>query len=130
MCCVQVQERERGSSDLLVDTRSRQVLVQRLPATVPRRPESLVEVTQADVCRLSLIGRLSSPVARNSTEAERLNKCFVGRHADARLWSPGNRIHESNWVTFEVETIYWVGGFGYVSFLPGSLLDNPVLTLL
>lgn len=126
---MQVQEREGGGSDLLVDTRACQVLVQRLPASVTRQSQSLAELTQADACRLSLIGRLSSPVTRNSTEAERLKKCFIARHADARLWSPGNHIHDSNWVTFEVETIYWVGGFGYVSFL-ASLFGNPVLTLL
>lgn len=93
-------------------------MVYRVATTVLAIPTCLSSPHKTnETCRLSLIGHLSSPVPRNSTEAERLKKCFTARHPDARLWSPGNHIHESDWVTFEVETIYWIGGFGY-AFLP------------
>ncbi len=33
-------------------------------------------------------------------------------HPDSVLWQPGNDIHESDYVRFVVEHVYWFGGFG------------------
>jgi hypothetical protein len=66
--------------------------------------------------RVALIGTLST-VPPDSPEAERVKKCFTLRHPDARLWTPGNKIHESYWVRFEVKSVYWIGGFGNVAYI-------------
>lgn len=59
-----------------------------------------------------------------------MRKCFTARHPDARWWVPGNPIHESEWLTLEVETVYWVGGFGdreYIGYIPVELYKNATL---
>ncbi|TGZ84608.1 hypothetical protein EX30DRAFT_300967 [Ascodesmis nigricans] len=63
--------------------------------------------------RLSLIGKLEK-VDADSDEAEELKKCYIRRHPDAKWWTPGNKIHDSYWVKFKVEKVYWIGGFGNV----------------
>lgn len=43
---------------------------------------------------------------------------------------PGNPIHESEWVAFEVERVYWVGGFGdreFIGDIPVELYRNVTL---
>jgi hypothetical protein len=73
--------------------------------------------------RLSLIGRVKE-VGAESDEAERVKRCFLRRHPDATLWTPGNKVHDSYWVRFEVENIYWIGGFGnvaYIGWIPKEL---------
>lgn len=43
---------------------------------------------------------------------------------------PGNPIHEAEWVTFEVERVYWVGGFGdreFIGDIPVGLYRNVTL---
>lgn len=43
---------------------------------------------------------------------------------------PGNPIHEAEWVTFEVERVYWVGGFGdreFIGDIPVELYRNVTL---
>lgn len=69
--------------------------------------------------RLALMGSLST--VTDQDEMARIEKCFVDRHPDARLWLPGSRVHDSFWVQFHVRTVYWVGGFGnvaYIGFIP------------
>ncbi|KAH0609674.1 uncharacterized protein H6S33_013160 [Morchella sextelata] len=86
--------------------------------------------SQASQPRLSLIGRLSEKVPRGSEEADRLKACFTSVHKDARIWAPGNKIHESDWVTFEVETVYWIGGFGnvaYIGYIPVEMWESVTL---
>jgi hypothetical protein len=46
------------------------------------------------------------------TQAKSLNQCFTQAHPDARLWLPGNDIHESYFARLVVDSIYWFGGFG------------------
>ncbi|KAL7267104.1 hypothetical protein RUND412_010320 [Rhizina undulata] len=80
--------------------------------------------------RLSLIGNLIH-IPSDSEEAIRLTRCFTYRHPDAALWLPGNKIHESEWVRFEVETVYWIGGFGnvaYIGFIPLNLYKDMTLS--
>ncbi|CAZ79605.1 unnamed protein product [Tuber melanosporum] len=52
--------------------------------------------------RVSLMGRLSPPIPPNSDEAGGSGACFTKVHPDAKWWAPGNPIHESWWVTFEL----------------------------
>ncbi|PUU83491.1 pyridoxamine 5'-phosphate oxidase-domain-containing protein [Tuber borchii] len=80
--------------------------------------------------RLSLIGRLSPPIPANSDEGRRVKACFTKAHPDAKWWVPGNPIHKSEWVTFEVERVYWVGGFGdreFIGDIPVELYRNVTL---
>lgn len=60
---------------------------------------------------VALIGSLEKLEA-GSDEAKELEKCFLRRHHDAKWWLPGNKIHESYWVKFKVDKVYWIGGFG------------------
>ncbi|VEU22483.1 DEKNAAC103529 [Brettanomyces naardenensis] len=57
--------------------------------------------------RLNLKGHF---VKYEATEKDK--KCFARRHHDAISWYPGNPIHESKWVKFDVDSVYFVGGFG------------------
>lgn len=46
---------------------------------------------------------------------------FVSRHHEAISWFPGNPIHESHWVKFKIDSVYFVGGFGdraYIGQIP------------
>ena len=46
-----------------------------------------------------------------------VQSCFLRKHPDARLWTPGNKIHESFWMRFEISSVFWVGGFGNVAYI-------------
>lgn len=57
-------------------------------------------------------------------EVEEVKECFLKRHKDAVWWLPGNKIHESHFVKFMVDDIYFLGGFGdtaYIGKVPGDL---------
>ena len=43
---------------------------------------------------------------------ENISECFLERHEDARLWAPGNDIHESWWGRLVVQEVFFFGGFG------------------
>ena len=39
--------------------------------------------------------------------------CFLKEHPDSIYWQPGNDIsHESEYMRFVVDQVYWFGGFG------------------
>ncbi|KAK5129178.1 hypothetical protein LTR08_003775 [Meristemomyces frigidus] len=67
--------------------------------------------TPAALPRLSLHGHLS-PLPLPFLAAHSIPACFLDAHPDSALWQPGNDIHTSAYVRFEVEHIYWFGGFG------------------
>ncbi|KAI9652908.1 MAG: hypothetical protein M1831_006337 [Alyxoria varia] len=55
---------------------------------------------------------------------ERIEACFLEKHPDARVWTPGNDIHESWWARLVVTDVYWFGGFGdraYIGWLGEQL---------
>lgn len=70
--------------------------------------------------RFSLMGyvqRMSREEVRESGVVE----CFLKSHPEARMWMPGNEIHESWWARLVVEKVYWIGGFGdraYIGWIP------------
>lgn len=60
-------------------------------------------------------------------DARRLAKHFVMRHPDARHWLPGqdeSHIHDTQWFEFDVESVYFIGGFGdraYIGNISGEV---------
>lgn len=79
----------------------------------PNHPPSKDPYTYspANLPRFSLIGRLE-PLSREDIEEHEIGACFLARHPDAKIWTPGNDIHESWWARLVVEEVYWFGGFG------------------
>ncbi|EPQ50258.1 hypothetical protein GLOTRDRAFT_112750 [Gloeophyllum trabeum ATCC 11539] len=76
--------------------------------------------------RFSLVGYLED-LSDEDVEKGGVASCFVRHHRDARLWLPGNRIHESRWVRLVVNGVYWIGGFGdraYIGWIPVDVWKN------
>lgn len=61
--------------------------------------------------RFALLGYLER-MSESEVREKRIAECFVRTHPDARLWVPGNDIHESHWARLVVREFYWFGGFG------------------
>lgn len=64
-----------------------------------------------------------------SPAADPLAACFTAYHPDAAAWKPGSRMspHLAKWARFEVERIYYVGGFGdehYIGTIPLDVYRN------
>ncbi|CDR44025.1 CYFA0S13e01816g1_1 [Cyberlindnera fabianii] len=77
--------------------------------------------------RINLRGKF---VEVSEEEAPELEKCFLKKHKDAAWWLPGNPIHSSHWVKFEVDGAYFLGGFGdtgYIGKIPSDLYSNAPL---
>ncbi|KAF5098245.1 hypothetical protein D0Z03_001252 [Geotrichum reessii] len=77
------------------------------PGSIPTSP--------AGSPRISLRGKFVD--VEDASEHERLAKCFVSKHPDSKWWLPGNPIHGSKWSKFEVEGVYFLGGFGDRAFI-------------
>lgn len=67
-------------------------------------------------------------------EVSYIKQCFQEKHSETESWFPGdgNRVHQSMWTEFVVESGYFVGGFGgyaYIGELDGDeynhLADMP-----
>jgi hypothetical protein len=76
----------------------------------------------ANLPRFSLLGYIAPiPGSDDHSDPEsvggKLAACFTAAHPDARYWLPGNRIHESHFVTLVVTHVYWIGGFGDRAFI-------------
>ena len=74
----------------------------------------------ANLPRFSLLGYLED-ISAQTVKDEGIAECFTRHHPDAKLWLPGNDIHESHWVRLVVEYVYWFGGFGdraYIGWIP------------
>jgi hypothetical protein len=81
-------------------------------------------LTAAALPRCALIGHMEPVIVDKNGDGEScqskdcqaklqdLGKCFTRSHPDARLWLPGNDIHESFFARIVVDAVYWVGGFG------------------
>lgn len=83
------------------------------PGAIPQSP--------AGSPRISLRGRFVPLDIDQKTTA-----CFLHRHKDAAWWLPGNRIHSSYWLKFQVDGVYFVGGFGdraYIGEIPVDLYN-------
>lgn len=76
--------------------------------------------------RMTLFGHFD---VLNSTQrpdlAERALGCYLGYHPDASHWAPNatESPHIPFWATFNVDKVYWVGGFGdehYIGWFTGE----------
>lgn len=75
-------------------------------------PEIPTPHTPAALPRFSLHGHLE-PISASDLAKKLIPACFLQQHPDSILWQPGNEIsHESEYVRFVVEEVYWFGGFG------------------
>jgi hypothetical protein len=47
-------------------------------------------------------------------EARELKECYTSYHPDAKWWTPDveDGPHFSEWARFDIQDIYYVGGFG------------------
>lgn len=71
--------------------------------------------------RLNLRGQFRD---LSEDEVDAVKECFLQRHKDAVWWLPGNKIHESHFVKFMVDDVYFLGGFGdtaYIGNVPSEL---------
>ncbi|MCJ1239919.1 hypothetical protein MMC14_007917 [Varicellaria rhodocarpa] len=65
----------------------------------------------ANLPRFSLVGYVER-IPDEEIARENISECFLERHEDARLWAPGNDIHESWWGRLVVQEVFFFGGFG------------------
>lgn len=65
--------------------------------------------------RMYLVGNLTE--VSEGSAAKRTEKCFLSRHPDSEIVAPGRDVHSSNWYTLNVNSIYYFGGFGNVSYI-------------
>lgn len=72
--------------------------------------------TPAAMPRFSLQGHLER-IEGDAISKLKIAACFLSKHPDSALWQPGNDIHESEYVRFVPEELYWFGGFGDRSFI-------------
>ncbi|WPG97788.1 Hypothetical protein R9X50_00056900 [Acrodontium crateriforme] len=67
--------------------------------------------TPAALPRFSLHGHLE-PISTVDLAKGLIPACFMHAHPDSAIWQPGSDVHESHYVRFVVEHVYWFGGFG------------------
>ncbi|OWB84169.1 transcription factor activity, RNA polymerase II transcription factor binding protein [[Candida] boidinii] len=92
----------------------------------PHYPGQVLSST-AGSPRVSLRGKF---VPVDVSEDISLRECFSKRHHDSVFWFPGSKVHSSHWTKFEVEEVYFVGGFGdraYIGEIPVEEYLNATL---
>lgn len=81
-------------------------------AAAANTPDIPTPHTPAALPRFSLHGYLER-IAPADLFRHYVPACFLKEHPDSMLWQPGNDIsHESEYMRFVVEQVYWFGGFG------------------
>ena len=65
----------------------------------------------ANLPRFSLIG-YAERLSDEEVAAFNISGCFLEKHPEASLWTPGNDIHTSWWARLVVREVYFFGGFG------------------
>ncbi|CAN6659901.1 hypothetical protein TRVA0_032S00210 [Trichomonascus vanleenenianus] len=82
----------------------------RFPGGIPKSP--------AGSPRITLTGSAEPLDNVTEEEQERLARCFLAVHPDAKWWLPGSdAVHDSFWVKFVPEKIHYIGGFGDRAFI-------------
>ncbi|WWC62877.1 uncharacterized protein I303_105475 [Kwoniella dejecticola CBS 10117] len=76
--------------------------------------------------RVALMGNVTTLRDISSEEQTRLSKCYTKHHPDAQYWLPGtpDSPHFSLWARLDIDSIYYVGGFGdthYIGSIPVDL---------
>ena len=90
------------------------------PPTTHPPSKDVYAYSPANLPRFSLIGHIQK-LTQDEVSDRGIKSCFLKKHPDAHLWTPGNPIHESWWGKLVVERIYWIGGFGdraYIGWIP------------
>lgn len=80
----------------------------------------------ANLPRFNLLGYLEK-IEKHEVESKDVKGCYVRTHPDAKYWTPGSDIHESEWVRLVVQEVYYMGGFGdraYIGWIPVSTWRN------
>lgn len=96
------------------------------PANAPPIDDDPWAYVPANMPRFSLEGYLER-IPEPELERYAVDECFFGRHEEARVWRPGNRIHESWWARLRVQGVYWIGGFGdraYIGWIPRNVWEG------
>ncbi|KAI0344655.1 hypothetical protein BDW22DRAFT_1412427 [Trametopsis cervina] len=86
----------------------------------------LSERPAASRARVSLIGNVTVyKDLETAPDREAIQSCYLEKHPDARIWVPGpDEPHVAYWARFDVNSIYFVGGFGglhYIGYIPPEL---------
>lgn len=69
--------------------------------------------------RANLNGHLRN-LTLSDGDQDKLLRCFTRRHPDAHRWLPGHKnpiVHDTIWVEFNVESLYFIGGYGDRSYI-------------
>jgi hypothetical protein len=72
--------------------------------------------------RMYMVGDLKK--ISDDAEMALIERCFLGRHPDAEIVAPGRDVHASNFYTMQINSIYYFGGFGnvsYIGFIPPNV---------
>lgn len=64
--------------------------------------------------RMYMIGNVTQVAEEDE---ERVEACFLAKHPDSEIVAPGRDVHSSQFYTLDIESIYYFGGFGNVSFI-------------
>ncbi|KAK9241395.1 pyridoxamine 5'-phosphate oxidase-domain-containing protein [Lipomyces kononenkoae] len=95
--------------------------------SIRRTPRFGRSLSPASEPRASLKGSLSFIAEDDKKAITHAGHCFVSRHPDAKAWLPGNKVHKTAFMKFDVESVYWLGGFGnvaYIGDIPVALYKN------
>ncbi|WVQ84374.1 hypothetical protein IAT38_006526 [Cryptococcus sp. DSM 104549] len=76
--------------------------------------------------RVAFIGNVTTLPDISGDEQKELEKCYLKYHPDAKYWVPGapDTPHFAVWARFDIDDIYYVGGFGdthYIGHIPLSI---------
>ncbi|WVR06588.1 hypothetical protein IAU60_003620 [Kwoniella sp. DSM 27419] len=69
--------------------------------------------------RVALMGNMTVLSHPDKHQTQALESCYTRHHPDARYWLPGRAgsPHMSIWARLDVDSIYYVGGFGDVHYI-------------
>ncbi|WWC71028.1 uncharacterized protein I206_104981 [Kwoniella pini CBS 10737] len=75
--------------------------------------------------RVALMGNVTTLRDISLEESEKLSKCYTKFHPDSKFWLPGNSDspHFSLWARLDLDTIYYVGGFGNIHYIGSIPVD-------
>ncbi len=88
-----------------------------------RTPENVYSVAANP--RISLQGNWTYIETKH--DLRQAATCFFEKHPDAVWWRPGNKVHDTRFVEFQVSSVYHIGGFGdtkHIGFIPLDLYHN------
>jgi len=83
----------------------------------------------ASRARVSLVGNFTVFRNESPSDVDELRECYLKSHPDAVDWLPENEEgpHTAYWSRFDIQSIYFVGGFGdehYIGGIPVALYQE------